>query len=316
MSKKFAWNNQKIRVLIREYKKGTSTKKIARMIGCKGLKTPIKKLEELGLWKRIRLTKEDEDFILSNFGKKTSLEVGKLIGKSPSAITNIWRKNGLKSDIFKWTDNKVNILRELYPYEDEDIILKKLHSSNFNNIRNKAIKLGIKRDRKYKKDELIGMLKNMAEKLGHTPSVFELEGVSVNPFVKNFGTYSKACEQAGLSPNMSDRNGNVLSVIYSKNGDRCFSLSEVFITNFFIDNKIPYKKEVFYKELSDDKRFGDMVLDWLVKEKIIVEYFGLKDKEYIKKSNLKVFLCKENKLKIISLYYKDLSIKKLKDIFC
>ncbi len=310
---RFKWNNENTELLILKYEEGYSIRDISKLIGCRGLKTPIKKLEELGLWNRVRITEKEERYIVENFGKKSSSEIGEIMGKTSSAITHVWRKNGLKSERFIWNEDKIKILSELYPHEDEQIILERLGATDFNNVRNKAIKLGIKRDRTYSKNDLILILINLYKELGRTPSILDLENISVNPFVSNFGSYSNACEAAGLIPNMSGRDGKTCEILYSKNKDKCFSISEVFITNFLIDNNIKYRKEVKYKEISADPKFGEMKMDWLINGRVAVEFFGLKDREYLLKSKIKIRLCKKNDIKIISLYHKDLN--KLKDIF-
>lgn len=309
---RFEWNGKNTELLILKYKEGYSIKEISKFVGCKSLKTPINKLEELGLWNRIRITEKEEEYIVENFGKKNSSEIGKIIGKTSSAVTHIWRKNGLRTEKFIWNEDKLKILSELYPYEEEEIILERLGATDFNNVRNKAIKLGIKRNRIYTKNDLIFILTDLYKKLGRTPSILDLEDISVNPFVSNFGSYSNACEAAGLIPNMSGRDGKACEILYSKNKDKCFSVSEVIITNFLIDNNIKYRKEVKYKEISADPDFGEMKMDWLINDTIAIEFFGLKDKDYLVKSKMKINLCIKNNIKMISLYRKDLN--KLKDI--
>lgn len=132
---------------------------------------------------------------------------------------------------------------------------------------------------------------------------------SIDIYYDRFETFSNACELAGLTPNI----GTYGTLCYSKNGDRCLSIREQIITNFFIDNNIKYKKEKLYNSIINDLQ-EKIRMDWyLLDHNIIVEYFGLNNKIYNEKTNKKINICKTNKLKIISLFEKD--IDKLEKVF-
>ncbi len=132
---------------------------------------------------------------------------------------------------------------------------------------------------------------------------------SVDIYYDRFETFSNACELAGLIPNI----GRYGTLCYSKNGDRCLSIREQTITNFFIDNNIKYKKEKLYNSIIQNLK-ESIRMDWfLVEYDVIVEYFGLNNKIYNEKTKKKLDICKENKLKIISLFEKD--IDKLEKVF-
>jgi hypothetical protein len=99
--------------------------------------------------------------------------------------------------------------------------------------------------------------------------------------VRHFGTYAKACELAGLQPNK-----DFAQIYYSKNGDICLSLQEKVITDLLIDNSIPFEKEVYYKDITDDIRCGMKRCDWLIHD-VIVEYFGMMEKPWYREKQNK-----------------------------
>jgi hypothetical protein len=129
-----------------------------------------------------------------------------------------------------------------------------------------------------------------------------------------FGNYSKACEAAGLLPNFSKIGVGRKSVLKSRNGDTCFSVYEEVVTNFFIDRKIKYEKEVYYSKYINDKRCTTKRADWVLFDGTFVEFWGFPDdKEYKENMKTKIKLCKKANIKLISLYYTDMS--RLKEIF-
>jgi len=311
---RFKWNEEKINILIENYGKITE-EEISKLVECKDIRSISKKLMELGLWKYKYLNENDEKNIVNNYGKKSSKELANIFNKSIHDITRIWRKYGIRKDVFEWTDEKIKILKKMYPKENKEKILVSLGANSWINVSLKASKLGLKRNTYYSKNDLIKILKELYNDIGRTPTVYDLKGISVGPFIGKFGSYSNACEEAGLVPNKSDRAGNISGILYSKNNDKCYSISELIITEFFIKLKFKYKKEGYYKEISSDNKFGNMKFDWILYDEIIVEFFGINDDEYRKKSKLKLSLCKKNGLKIIPLYPKDLKEKVLKEKF-
>ena len=316
MGKRFVWTPEKAEILIQNYGK-IEDYKIAKIVGCIDVRSIPKKAMEVGIWKKKYISSDDELFIVENHGKLTAKELAETFNKTTGAITHIWRKHGIIKKTFEWTNEKVELLKECYSYKTREEILECLEADNWDIISNKADSLKLKR-REFlllKKDELLDYLISLSEELGRTPTIYDLKEISVSPLIKNFGSYANACEAAGLSPNKSERDGAISSVIYSKNGDRCFSASEMVITNFFIDNNVQYEKEVYYTKLSNDKRFGKMRCDWVINKYIAIEFFGVNDSDYRKRSDLKIRLCKKNNVPLIPIYPSEITQKKLIDKF-
>lgn len=100
-----------------------------------------------------------------------------------------------------------------------------------------------------------------------------------------------------------------------KNGEFCRSYKEKMISNWLIDNKIDFRKEVKYSDIDPNIKEG-YIMDWyLVKDRIVVELFGMyqnnytpKDKigyEYMLRTNSKINLCQERGIKLIPIFKQD-----------
>lgn len=156
-------------------------------------------------------------------------------------------------------------------------------------------------------ERLLEMLKEYAKELGRTPMILDIQNnkkfPSVDIYYNRFGKYSTACIKAGLLPN-----GGILGTsCLSKNDDWCFSISEQYITNYFIDNNIPYEKEVPYSYVIGNNRTNSLIMDWYIYGKYAVEYFGIeKQEDYDAKTKKKIRLCKNYKIPLIELYPNDL----------
>ncbi len=111
-----------------------------------------------------------------------------------------------------------------------------------------------------------------------------------------FGTWNKAIKKAGFCPN---------PVLFAKkhianDGHKCDSLSEKIIDDWLTARKIPHQKNVFYPN-------SKYTVDFKVNE-IFIEFFGLYGdfKKYDKQVQKKINFTKNNHLKLISIYPKDL----------
>jgi hypothetical protein len=181
-------------------------------------------------------------------------------------------------------------------------------------IKSRASKLGLRvlTDwENYGTENLLDLLKNLAIQLQRTPVGDELTSFGLpSPitYVRYFGSYSKACELAGLET--ASLYGKRC---YSKNGDLCLSISEAIITNYLIDNNIPYKKEEAYSKYIPNIKTKKKV-DWVLRDGTFVEYFGLPEKDYYSiKIQEKINICVANEIKLIEIYDKDL--KNLSEVF-
>ena len=210
------------------------------------------------------------------------------------------------------------LLIDLYEHKTNKQIEKILHR-NSDAIGMKARQIGLKKGKftVYDKDVFLDTLKSYATELGRTLAFYEIMDFewcpSLNSVIRYFGGYTKACELIGLDINKCIFN-NRITVYKSKNNDICYSKSEAFITDFFIDNNINYKKEVKYRDYIDDERCAKKICDWVIGDNVFVEFFGLMNKDYYrKKTENKILICQENNIVLIEVYEKDL--KNLKEVF-
>lgn len=237
--------------------------------------------------------------------------------KTPDAISQKAYKMGLLEPIEgKWSDEDITYLKDNYSYTDNKI-LAQYFDREVHSIIDKAVSLNLKKKvfkKKFNDNELNSFLenvKNYADELGRTPLVTEIfnqpwgmQNASLNRY---FGGYRNVCKLLDLDININVF-GSIKPAYKSKNNDLCWSKAEVIITNFYIDNNIDYKKEVYYRDYSNDERFNNKSADWIIGNGVFVEYFGMMDKDYysLKTAN-KIKLCNENNLRLIPLYPKDLT---------
>jgi len=267
-----------------------------------------------------RYTDDETNFIKNNYDKLGYDKIAKILNKSYSGIQTQVAKMGLiKSE--KWTEKEISLLKEFYAVYSNDYLSRKvLTNRKAENINNMACKLGLnksveKRNKIYEKQEMLEKLYELSIKLNRTPLVEELvpNGLpSSKTYERYFDGYQTACRTAGLEPNY-DLWGRA-KVFYSSNGDICFSNAELIVTEFFIQNKINYKKDTMYRDVVNDIRCGTKRTDWILDDGSIVEYWGYpKVEDYIPGMELKIKICNDNKIKLIELNRKDLT--KLHKIF-
>ena len=162
-----------------------------------------------------------------------------------------------------------------------------------------------KNPKSYSDEFLLKELQNKFLLLGRCPTSGEIQNdinlPSVDIYYDRFGSFSNACDMAGLQVNI----GYYGTLCYSKNGDKCYSSSEQIITNYLIDNGIKYIKEYEYYNIIPDVE-TDIVMDWYIND-VVVEYFGMqKFEKYELKTSMKQGLCKKNNIKIISIFPEDM----------
>ena len=260
------------------------------------------------------------DILMNNFNNMSMKELNKLIpNKTVGAIhSKATKLNLVKSN--SWTNEEIDILKNSITKKKE--LLELLPNRNADTINVMASKLELKKDYKNtNKDNiklhLIAKLKEFALQLGRTPFQLEIKDninmPSFSTYRRYFGSYSKACVIANLIPNMCLYGDNKL-VLLSKNNDICLSHSELIITNYLIDNNINYKKEILYNVIISDKRCNSKRTDWVLDNNVIVEFFGMPNKEFYKIKILnKISICKDNNVKLIEIYPND--IIRLDEIF-
>lgn len=214
-----------------------------------------------------------------------------------------------------WTEKEKQILIENWEICTSKYISENLINKTVSAIYHKAEKLGLYSSNisltKYNKNDMIKDLIALSNKLGRTPIHSELlkNGLASLPTYRvYFGNYTNACIAAGLLPNFSKIGVGRKGVYLSSKNDICYSLSELIITEFFIENNFDYKKEFYYYKLIKDDACGKKESDWLLNKNILVEFWGFpENKDYYKKMEQKRLICKNNNVRLIELYKKDIN---------
>jgi hypothetical protein len=271
-------------------------------------------------------TKEQENFLIDNFYTKTPEVIVKTLNKKWRTITKKAREMGMKRLTNKGVPRRLPIPltneEKRFIIENYDKVPSAIISKTINRKNDIVINfceqngLQIIKSRKnledYSNGFLLDALKRKFSDFNRCPTSEEIQKdcrlPSIDIYYDRFGSFSNACYLAGLEPNI----GIYGTPCYSKNGDKCYSVAEQIITNYFIDNNIKYEKECEYYKIIPNVRCG-IVMDWYISH-TIVEYFGMqKFENYRLKTKMKQKICKENNMKIISIFPEDM--KDLDKIF-
>ena len=128
--------------------------------------------------KKQSLTVSELDYIKNNYNKIPLDEICKRVDRCSSTILNLISSWGIGR--YKWTNNRIKILKELYPSGNYELLMKKLENNNIDSIRCKASQLNIiiEKNRDYSPDEIDFLIKNyntlsydeIAKKLNRTLS--------------------------------------------------------------------------------------------------------------------------------------------------
>lgn len=279
--------------------------------------TIVHRAKKLNVTRRKIYTEEQIEFLKENYNTMSIKELSEKLGKTEPSIMTKANKLGLVK-MEKWSEEDIQNLIKIYPYYTNEELLKFFPNRSLVGISSMAtMKLNLYKDEKYLsekyyKNENERMLKELVDysiELGRTPTSDEVQEnkrlSGIASYYRNFGSYSNACRDAGLEINVSLFGKSIHHV--SKNGDVCLSSKELEITNILIDNNISYKKELLYKDILKDEYLPSIRTDWYINDEIIVEYFGMAEKEYYRKRmNEKIDLCKVNELPLIELYPNDI----------
>lgn len=313
--KKNKWTEEQIEKLIRLYPTEDWEDILTELY-------PFKKKEIHAKASKLKLTREchgfsseQEEFLINNYELYTVKQLSEMLGKTESSIVSKANKLGLKR-VEKWTDEEIKILKDKYSNHSTTELMQFLPKRNRDTIIDKANSLGLRKDKEYNfyenaittKELLLEKLINLSKKLRRTPTSQEVNkylDIGVISYHRYFGSYSNACKEAGLEVNTCLFGKSFH--LKSKNGDICLSKKEKEITDLLIDNNIYYEKEVLYKDILKDDSLKNIRCDWFVNNEIVVEYFGMPEKEcYKERMGEKISLCKERGLKLIQLENNDL----------
>jgi predicted hydrocarbon binding protein len=214
-----------------------------------------------------------------------------------------------------WTEEEKNILIENWEGKSAKYISENLINRTVSSIYHKAEKMKLYTSNKslvkYNKEDMLKDLLNLSIKLGRTPIHSDLISnnlASIGTYRYYFGNYTEACIAAGLLPNFSKIGVGRKGVYLSSKNDICYSLYELIITEFFIENIFNYKKEYYYYKLINDKRCGKREADWLLNNNILVEFWGFpNDKNYYNRMEQKRLICKDNNIRLIEIYKENIN---------
>lgn len=255
-------------------------------------------------------TDKDIEFIKNNYFNMAYKDIAKHLNKTEGAIASKVSKMGLSLKSEKWSKYEIEILNKYYPFYSTTYIINKfIPNRNWRTINAKAMELGISKiyRSKFDKDELKNMLIDLSIELGKTPTISDLLNNENIPspltYSKYFGSYENACLECGLKPNICLFGNYTNALIAKDNKTICYSNGELTITNYFIDNNIKFEKEKYYSEICNCEKFGLKRCDWyLIDYDIVIEYFGLSNKDYYKiKMDEKIRLCLENSIQLIGI---------------
>lgn len=264
----------------------------------------------------------DIEYIRENNDKMMAHEMATNLGKSVTFVCRIISRLGMKpkSRIRVLRDEDVELFKELYPkYTNKYLHEKYFPYLDRGQLRTQArrfslVKNSDKTIKWYDKEQLLDDLKQAIIKLGRFPALREFKELglpSETTFRRYFGGINKVCELMGAErPNY---NIIACSPHKDKNNNLCFSLPELHISNFLIDHKYHFEKEVCYNKVIPGKECGKRRFDWFINN-CAIEYFGLMHlKEYAKEALFKIELCKKNNIPLLELYPQDFSGDKWKD---
>ena len=128
--------------------------------------------------KKKPLTPSELDYIKDNYNKIPLSEICKKVNRCSSTILNLISSWGIGR--YQWTDDRIKILKELYPSGNYELLMKNLENNNIDSIRHKSSELNIivEKNRYYSPDEIDFLIKNydtlsyeeIAKKLNRTLS--------------------------------------------------------------------------------------------------------------------------------------------------
>lgn len=312
------WTQEEVDLFIKMYP-DTDWRVLEETFG-RSKDTMVHKAKRLGILRKVKAeakwTHEEIKYLEDNYGKASLEEMIKYLGKTKSSVETKCKRLGLVSRTL-WTEEEKELMKEYYPRFTNET----LHKCMFPNRSVIAIdgmgqRMGLTKDwipwqktKHFEIEGLINRISKLKEGLGRVPTSKEIEkyGVASQKTIERyFNGYRNLCKTLGWEINFKLFGKDNLYL--SDNGDYCFSEGEVFITNFFVKNDIPYIKDGYYKDYFHIRDFGTKKFDWLIKNQIAVELFGLSNnKEYRERMENKIQLCADNNIPLIALFPKDLN---------
>lgn len=325
------WSESDSEYLLKNYETENKEKLVRRLN--RNWAAIVAKAMSVGLSRKNNSFQWDDDkkgFLKENYWDGNRDEILSYLGIDSDNWSNVIKqanKMGLKRNksFREWTQEDLNTILNLYSDTPYRVICENIGipytKKSIEAIKRRARKMGVQRNilgpwQNKTDDELLTMFKDVINKIGYVPLASNLKKYGLPDsriYTHRFGKYEEfVLDFFGKDINASGMFGRRGR---SKDGTFCLSHGEVLITNFLFDNKIFYRKEVPYSEIIP-KYKKSFRMDWLLFDNSVVEFFGLMSKKYYKKkADKKIKILKENKIKLIDIYPKDLSQSSLRYMF-
>ena len=255
IGKQFKWTKEKVEIL-KEYYPSGNWDILFDKIGTTNKQCIIYKAYSLGIHTDSNVwTKDDIKYLIDNYGRIPISEIAKHLNRTEGAImTKSYKLNITNPNV--WTDEDIELLKELYPIHSNKYLSDNIFTTKSpESIRTKGLLLGLHKSKEkgvkkyYDKDLILQQLKDVAKEIGRTPLYSELCSLglpSEKTFERLFGSYKIACFEASIDIN-KDVYGNNSTYIASDD-TLCWSYSEFIITEYLIEHKLYYQKELYYKD--------------------------------------------------------------------
>jgi predicted transcriptional regulator len=228
------------------------------------------------------------EFMRNNYKNMSSEELAKALNMSISMVyTNLKKINLYKT--FRWNDERIAILKEIYPTGNWTLLYEKLGFDNYQSIIHKACKLGIKVDGDYLQEEVDFMidafgklsLEEIAQHLNRSPAAVygKMNKLGLKTFerwtdeemkllAEVYPNYTNKYLSEKFFPNRKAVNIRSMAL---KNG---YHKSEEKSVKWYDKEKMIAQLQDLAKELDKTPGLGDLVPNGLPSSKSYERYFG------------------------------------------
>ena len=263
-----------------------------------------------------RLTKSEQQYIIEQATNMSVKDIAYNLGKKTCTISQ-WASDHNVSVFFPtrikpWEES---LFKKIYP-----VYTNKYLSKNFfpyltpAQLRNQAKRFNLVKSKEkgvkwYDKDDILIKLEQVCTKIKRVPLLSELVLMglpSEKTFCRYFGSLDKACELIGWHRPVYSNGILPYGALLDKNNNKCYSYTEMKISNFLIDQGYIFEKEKKYSDIIDDPEASQKRFDWVIGNKYI-EYFGMMGyKNYTEKAMKKIELCKKYNIDLLSIFPVDM----------
>lgn len=241
--------------------------------------------------------KEYEDKLLEEDMKKKYIEIRNILGRTPNSRDIERFSNG--SDVYYGCTTYLHHFKSMHDFH---IMMGDRPTQWSGDLTD---------------EEMLESLVNLSKDLGIVPTQNDLLMCEYTPnthaYTKRFGSFVEAIIKAGMTPR-----SNKVPLI-TPNGNRALSGYEYKFLLMLEKYNIKFKKEELYRKhiktpLSHNYRFDFTI--YIDNKIYFIEIFGMVGKEkYDIKTADKILICKQNNIKLIDLYGKDIAYSTIDEIY-